>query len=356
VKELAVYSVDDAPWIGSIVDEVERGVGQPWRVVVDRLDRLPLPGTRITAVVTALRRLGGGRGASAAAARRARALVLGVPALDAAVRTKRIADAADTLGVAPAEVEHLLWSDLASERPVALPKGRPSELQVAALANERKIRRALMRAESITLRVWGDARPIVRAAAARGLITTIAAGSSGETIFDVCGPLAIVHHTTVYGRALAGFVPHLAACERFELEIRCNVGRGTFALGLESPILLPETGRSRSWKVVDRLARQLTKAGVEVLRDPPPVASGRHLSFPHLVANGVHVEVVGFWTEAYLAAKLARYRDAGARVVLCAHSKSVGEPPPGVVMFDGAIPGAAVMEAITVPRRLARDA
>ena len=341
-----MYGVDDAPWIASILDEVEKGIGKPWRVAMDRLDRLPLSGTRIAAVTTAVRRLGGGRRASAAAARRARAVVLGVPALDADVRTKRIAAASDKLGVSPAEVEHLLWADLSSERPVALPKGRPSELQVAALANERKIRRALMRAESITLRVWGDARPIVRAAAARGLITTITAGATGETIFDVCGPLAIVHHTTVYGRALAGFVPHLAACERFELEICCNVGSGSFVLGLESPILLPETAQSRSWKLVDKLARDLTKADVEVIRDPPPVASGRHLSFPHLVANGVHVEVVGFWTEGYLGAKLARYRDAGLHVVVCAHSKSVGEAPAGVVMYGGAISAAAVITAI----------
>ena len=346
MKEMGVYGVDDAPWIGSILDEVEKAAGKPWRVAMDRLDRLPLSGTRISAVTTAVRRLGGGRGASAATARKARALVLGVPALDVDVRTKRIADAANTLGVAPAEVEHRLWMDLASERPVALPNGRPSELHVAALANERKIRRALMRAESITLRVWGDARPIVRAAAARGLITTIAAGFAGETIFEVCGPLAIVHHTTVYGRALAGFVPHLAGCDRFELEIRCNVGTGPFVVGLASPILLPEAVGPKSWKLVDKLARELTKAELDVVRDPLPVAAGRHLSFPHLIANGVYVEVVGFWTEAYLASKVARYADAGARVVVCAHSKSVGEPPPKVVMFDGAISGPAVIAAI----------
>jgi predicted nuclease of restriction endonuclease-like RecB superfamily len=343
---MAVYGVDDAPWIGSIVDEVERGVGQPWRVVVDRLDRLPLPGVRIKAVVMALRRLGGGRGANPAVARRTRALVLGVPALDAAVRTKRIADASDKLGVSPAEIEHQLWMDLASERAVAMPNGRPSELQVAAFANERKIRRTLMRAESITLRVWGDARPIVRAAAARGLIATIGAGSTGETIFEVCGPLAIVHHTTVYGRALAGFVQHLARCERFELDIRCNFGHGAFVASLASPIVLPEAARAKSWKLVDKLARELAKADLEVVRDPPPVAAGSRLAFPHLIANGVHVEVVGFWTEAYLAAKIARYRDAGARVVVCAHSRSVGEPPRGVVMFDGAISAAAVITAI----------
>jgi predicted nuclease of restriction endonuclease-like RecB superfamily len=236
--------------------------------------------------------------------------------------------------------------DLASERPVTLPDGRPSELQVAALANERTIRRALMRAESISLRVWGDARPIVRAAAARGLITTIAAGTPGETIFDVCGPLAIVHHTTVYGRALAGFVQHLAGCERFELEIACNFGHGSFVMGVASPIVLPEAAASKSWKLVDKLARALTTADLEVVRDPPPVATGRHLSFPHLMARGVYVEVVGFWTEAYLASKVARYGAAGARVVVCAHSKSVGEPPPGIVMFDGAIPGPAVITAI----------
>ena len=116
--------------------------------------------------------------------------------------------------------------------------------------------------------------------------------------------------------------------QRFQLEIRCGFGHGAFVVAVASPIVLPEAAGSKSWKLVDRLARELTKAELEVIRDPPPVAAGRHLSFPHLIANGVYVEVVGFWTEAYLASKLARYRDAGARVVVCAHSKSVGEPPP----------------------------
>src|SRR5690606_25863469 len=146
-------------------------------------------------------------------------------ALTPAEREARIAYAARELEITCMAVELLLWSDLPRERPVELPRGRPSEFEVAAVANVHLLQRAMRRARSVRLRVWGDAGPLIRAAAARGLLTTLSIhgvrdvdlpGVSGPvTVLDIVGPLALFHHTAVYGRALADLVPLLADCERF---------------------------------------------------------------------------------------------------------------------------------------------
>src|SRR5262249_749178 len=132
---------------------------------------------RFSAVVSAVQRVLGGRARNAPKARAARSLVLGRPTLDPVERDARIAAAAHELEVTAAAVEILLWSDLPRERPVELPRGRPSELEVAATANIHLLQRAMMRAQTITIRAWGDAGHLIHAAAARGLLTTLARGN-----------------------------------------------------------------------------------------------------------------------------------------------------------------------------------
>ena len=68
-------------------------------------------------------------------------------------------------GLAPADVERLLWADLAMERPVALPRGRPAEHALAAVANLERLQRAVRRAHEVELRVSAIATALVRSAA-----------------------------------------------------------------------------------------------------------------------------------------------------------------------------------------------
>jgi len=345
-RELRLLDASDTPWIAAIVDELVRGAGERWGSVQAEIERLEVASPpRIASIVQALRRLCGGRARNAAAARRARALVLGAPALDRDARRARIACAASALGVGVEAVEQMLWSDLAHERPVVLPERRPDACVLAALANERTIQRALRRAHDVTIRVWGDPRHVLHAAAARGLIAAVARDGDATTL-DISGPLAMLHQTAVYGRALAGLVPYIAACDEFELALRCDFGRGEIALRVPPTALLPPGASRVRWRLVDRLAAGLGKAGLVVDRDPPPLVAGAQLAIPDLAFERagarIHVEVIGFWTEPYLATKLARYRAAGALVVLCldgARMHADDTPPPRVpiVLFTRSI-------------------
>jgi len=320
-----LYDGEDLAWIAKLLDIVERTVGEPWRVLVERVDHAPLRvhGAHRSAMLGALRRMLGGAGPRGRIARQVRELVLGPPALEVGEREARLAAAAAKIGTTSDDVESLLWIDLAMERPVTLPAGRPAEAELAALANLERIQRCVRRAHDLKLRVWDRANELVRTVARYGLIAHIQ--RDGEaTLLEVIGPLALFHATMVYGRALAALVPLLADQPRFELDIRCRFRGEPAHLAVAPPVLLPPVrGASpRAPSIAERLARELEALGHNVEREPPPIASAEHLLFPDLVVErgGARrfVEVLGFSTREYLATKLERYRRAGIDgAVLC---------------------------------------
>jgi len=89
-------------------------------------------------------------------ARRLRALVLGHAALDSRQRVARLEAASQVLG-SLREVDQLMWIDLASERPVSLPDGRPEERRLAAYANLDRIQRGVRAPASSAS--WCGVRP-----------------------------------------------------------------------------------------------------------------------------------------------------------------------------------------------------
>jgi predicted nuclease of restriction endonuclease-like RecB superfamily len=332
MSSLSLLDETDLDWVAEVVDVVESTAGKPWRIALDLLGdtgraEQPRAPVRFSAVVSAIQRLLGGRARNGPAARAARSLVLGRPILSAAEREARIAFAARELEVSCAAVETLLWSDLPRERPVELPYGRPSEFSVAATANLHLLQRAMMRAQTVKLRVWGDAGQLIHIAAARGLLTTLTRGDRGETVLDIIGPLGLFKRTGVYGRALAGLIPLLADCDHFELELLSR-GRDDqlHPVHVASPVLLPpvparlalpDLGLVRLTKALARVTKSLV-----ITPRPPPIVAGTSIVCPDLAlecdGRCTFVELVGFWTVEFLEHKLALYREAGIHdVIFC---------------------------------------
>ena len=285
----------------------------------------------------------------------------------------------------------MLWADLPSERPIELREGRPPAAEVAAHANVGLVQRSLARAHAVELRVRGDAGPLMRAVAARGLIAVTSVAADGATAFEIAGPLALCHRTTVYGRALGGLVPLLGGCDDFEMQIRAEARGQLYELVVAAPALLPALPPPRPWKLVEQLARDLEKRGFEVERAPAPLASPHGIVCPDLRvevalpsdeaadatragepadatraegavdatragegidARSVWLEIVGFWTPEYLARKVARYAAAGIRdVVLCVDGGRAcddDDPPAGacVVRFTRRIDAGALAQLL----------
>lgn len=331
-SDVRLFDERDLGWIDELLRLVAASVGQPWRVLLERIEHAPLrigsrsvPPRARKMVTNALRRVLGGRGERRRIARKLRAAVLGVPALDPVERTRRIATTALMLGIEPADLESLLWADLAHERPVTLPASPPSAEVIAAFANVECIQREVRRARMIELRVWGPAHALVRTAARYGLIAELAREPDGALLMRITGPLALLHETTVYGRALGALVPLLVDHPSFELAIHCDFSSGPHTRRVTSPVMLPPHHARPSVSFADRLARDLRAAEYEVETSPPPLTVDGAVVFPDL---GVHygrvrwlVEVIGFSTADYLLDKLARYRAANERVILCVDAK-----------------------------------
>jgi len=284
-----LYDVEDLPWIAQLLDLVEASLGEPWRVLVERVERAPLRShsSQRVAMLQALRRVLGGSGAPAGTA----------------------------------ELDAIWWLDLAMARPVELPTGRPAEVELAAFANLESIQRCVRRSHELRIRVWDRADELARTIARHGLLAQ--ARRHGDAIqLDVVGPLALFHSTLVYGRALAAIVPTLAQHACFELDLWCWLHGDETHVRITLPVLLPppRTAAPRP-SVAEHLARDLADLGHAVDPSPPSLASGPHLLFPDLALDhrGArwHVEVLGFSTPQALARRLAHYRRADTRVALC---------------------------------------
>ncbi|CAN5817079.1 hypothetical protein BH11MYX3_BH11MYX3_26860 [soil metagenome] len=351
--DVRLYDASDVRWISTIVDHVVASAGRPWRELRERLDHSPIGTAKVNAILGALRRVLGGRAERVRIARKVRSLVLGPPALDEGTRIERLLGASRELGIDVESVRELLWIDLANERPVALPHGRPDELRLAAYANLDRIQHAVRRARMLNLRVCGEAHELIRMAARCGLIVTITADGPA-TVLDVVGPLSLFHATSVYGRALAALVPLLADHSRFELTIDCDFGHGPAVLRVAPPALLPPSPVARGKpSLALSLARQLINANIEVALDPPVIAHGRTLLYPDLeLVVGERrwlVELVGFATADYLSAKLSRYRAAGlGEVVLCVDQRRAPDAriDPQVLAYASKLTGEAVLRFV----------
>ena len=389
---IALYDEGDTPWIAQIVDQVLAVRGQPWRVLREHLEASDLPAVRVTAIVAAMRRVLGGRVQRTRVARKLRSIVLGHPALDAAARTERLVAAEAQLGIPADELETLLWIDLADERPVDLPHGRPDELGLAALANLDRIARIVRRARRVRIHVRGDATELVRAAARFGLMVTIggnatpaleegpraallapvatidSAALAPVTTLDIAGPLTLFHATAIYGSALAALVPYLRAYAKFLVEIDADFGFGPAAFRLSSPALLPPPVPPKSVALRDRIQRALARAAprARIACEPPPIQRGGQRLFPsfaveHPIRGGTArtrwwIELVGFATREYLQRKLAAYEAAGIRQVVLLvlnDAASDADPPfdfdPRVLRYRARTVGADLLAAMGLP-------
>jgi predicted nuclease of restriction endonuclease-like RecB superfamily len=358
VSEVRLFDHGDMPWIEQLLQLVERSLGEPWRVLLERIEHAPLsngarpvPPKMREQITNALRRVLGGRAERGRIARKLRGSVLGHPALAPAEREARIAAAADSLGIAREDVESLLWADLARERPVVLPGGRPDPRMLAAIANVDRIQREMRRARMIELRVWDNAHGLVRLAARCGLITQVSRESDGALLLRITGPLALFHATTVYGRALGALVPLLVEHPRFELEIHCDYTSGPHTRQVVPPVLLPPYNGRLKPSPAERLVVDLARRGHTVDPAPEPLTVDRHVVVPDLAIEhaGVRwfVEVIGFSTADYLADKRALYRAANERVLFCVDAKrSNADEQADVVSFTRRIDADDVVQVL----------
>ncbi len=259
----------------------------------------------------------------------ARERTFGAAASSDAPRGEVLAQVAASFGVSTDDLAVSLFADLPAERTVVGLIEQTSPTSLAAKANAWLAGAYVSRATRVRIEVVGASRNLVRAAKNKGLLCAVT-GTPDEAaaVLELSGPLSLFKRTRIYGRALSSLLPTLPWCDRWILEAECVVqGRPVrFRLSTGAPIEPGGPPKRFDSKVEQRFAEDMARRAPEwsAIREPRPIAAGESLVFPDFALQPPGgdetflVELVGFWTPAYLEEKLARYRRARlTNLVLC---------------------------------------
>ncbi len=364
---------EDHPWLALLLDELARHAGEPviaWQARAREHLRIPSPEVKRRAasdVLTALCRppartrpptpeqLRERAFARAAEARRAHPR----GALD---RAAILSAMQRELALDPAVLEHRLFADLGSERPLLLPSQLPGPHELALLTNHALAQGYLRSATRVELAIDGATRPVLRQILLQRLLCTVRV--EGNTVhLELSGPLALFRRTTIYGRALAAVLPALRAVASFTLcahverrgkaqRVRLHSGDPIFPPGVEGP-------RYDS-RLEERFAREFLRAACdwELQREPEPIRLEDAWVFPdfallhRLTRRRVLLEIVGFWTPEYLRTKLDRLRRAAREDLLIlvdasrACAAEFATELPNVLFYRGKVDAEAVRRSI----------
>lgn len=358
----------DHGWLRALVDELLRLDGRPARELAgggEAVLRCPAPRVRARFAWRLLERLC----TTTAPPEASPDLRLAVfRAAAAARRDDRwdpravLAEVAAQLGLGPGLGVELLLADLAGERKIVVPSPLPDAATLVAAANLALAQGVLRSATEVDLRVRGNVRPVLRQVQLSRLLH-VATGDESAARLVISGPLALFHHTTLYGRALGGLARVLGRTERFECHARIRAFGQTVVTTMRSGDPLPTPAEDPRWdsKLEARFAKDFLVAAPDwdVVREPAPLRAGEHLVFPDFEvfhrrdpSRRCLLEIVGFWTPDYLATKLRRLRQAGvSRLVLCIDEDracAAGELPTGAVTvpFRRRIDAARVLAAV----------
>jgi predicted nuclease of restriction endonuclease-like RecB superfamily len=359
----------DHGWVRDLQDEVAACVGLPRDDIATRLGRVPdgTPRRAHRALLSLLLEMHGWETSSALDPVRLRSALFAAAgaAPPGTPRDDVIRRAALSLGIDPGRIESSLYADVPGAR-LLRPFPTPSTVDLVQRYNLALAQGLLLRAEHLRVRAAGRLKVVLRVARLRGLICEVEtpATSLDDAVLAVSGPLSIFRFTTKYGRAMAGWLPVLAAAPAWSIEARCLVAgeRRTWTASHLDPIGTPVPPPRRfDSRVEERLFRDLRRVapGWDVLREADPVRAGDRVICPDFTLvdrdRGLRVplEVVGFWTPDYLRRKVETLAalPPDAPWVVCIDESLCASPadlPPGPVFRyrAGRIDAAHLLEFI----------
>lgn len=359
-------TAEDHPWLRALLDvhadcvakrrrdfhaEVARGLG------------VPAPPAKLRMAAYLLERRTTDRVAAPVPPRRIREAVFRHAA--AQDRSLALTNASLELGVDAGDLEALLFADLPGERVVQPLAEQLGPAVLASQVNTALVASLLQRASQVRVTAHGNVRALVRHAKLVGLLC-VCDLTGEELTMHLSGPCSLFRRTRMYGRALASLLPRLAWCCDFRLVASCPAEdpRGA-ALELVvtqgDPIEAGQELRRFDSTLEERFARDFGRltSSWELVREPQALPTEHGLFFPDFAL--VHrrdprrrwfVEIVGFWTEAYLRGKREALGAAGlGNVIVCVDETracSLDGLPPGllVVPYRRRVPARRVLELV----------
>ncbi|HMI82851.1 MAG TPA: DUF790 family protein, partial [Polyangiaceae bacterium] len=256
--------------------------------------------------------------------REIRRVVFELGATRATPRDEVIRRAAKILNISPEQVSERLFADSASERRLSAPAEEPTPYAIIDAHNFALAQEFLLRSEEVVMHVGAHAAPVLRVAKQKGLMYSFALGPRGGVI-TLPGPVSLIRQAVRYGRALASLLPTIAEVPEWSLEAKCWIGgkMARFQADALDPIVAAPA-KDLDNAVERRLFNDFRRLGSNwsIAHAKEPLRGEDFTFFPDFTVerggDRVHLEIVGFHTSAYLAAKLAALRNAGlSSVLLC---------------------------------------
>ncbi len=272
------------------------------------------------------------------------------------------ADIARELGRSWEEIDGNLFSDVIEFHRLKRFDGFANAAALLARYNVAQVQAALFGAESMTVWASTDFKTILRYAKLARLMHTIARTGEGGYRIRFDGPASVLRGTRRYGVAMARFLPALIACRDWRMHA---VVRGRFAWklsldlsskdGLTSYLPRPdefdssvEESLANKWGADPRDGWRLEREGEILHRGQKAFVPD--FVFRHDDGRSVLMEIVGYWTPEYLAAKLKTLGEFREHKILLAVAESlVDRLPaslPNAITFKTSLKISAVLQAL----------
>ena len=237
-------------------------------------------------------------------------------------------------GLPAASIEQWLYADIPAQRRLAPLPGVVDPARIVRGYNLALAQGLLLRCEWVRICAATNLTPILRHARRQRLLCLVEQQQDGAEHggwIHASGPLSLFHHTTRYGRALAGWLPLIVRAPGWRLEASCRLsgmGPRRFVASHNDPISAVEGQPLRPFdsKLEATFARDLMREAGDrliVLREADPVQVGNRVVCPDFTLVDrdrpirVGVEIVGYWTPEYLSRKFALLRQVSAPWVVC---------------------------------------
>jgi hypothetical protein len=224
------------------------------------------------------------------------------------------------------------------------------------------VQAALFGAESMTVWARKDFKTILRYAKLARLMHTIARTEDSQYRIRFDGPASVLRGTRRYGVAMARFLPALIACSDWRMHAVVH-GRAAWKLsldlcsddGLTSHLPRPDAFDSSveesfagKWGADLRDGWRLEREGEILHRGQKSFVPD--FVFRHEDGRTVLLEIVGFWTPEYLAAKLKTLDEFRDQRILLAVAESLSERFPGslpnTILYKSRLKISAVLQAL----------
>lgn len=245
---------------------------------------------------------------------------------------------AQGLGRSWADVDRALFADLPEFQPLEQFVGFPDGAALLSRYNVAQVQGALFDAVSLTVWASEDFKSILRYAKLARLMHTIRRTGPGRYAIQLDGPASVLGKTRRYGAAMACFLPGLLSCRDWRMHAVVATRRAGWQAsldlssedGLQSHVAAPpefdselEATFAAKWGDAPRSGWSMQREG-DILHDAQRTFVP-DFTFRHADGRSVLLEIVGFWTPEYLAAKLATVRAFAGHQLLLAIPENLAQ-------------------------------